>query len=390
MSLEPLKNTLLRVTEDEQLTEKISTLNKQRILRVLIELQPFKLNEGTLNWLCEDDNPSVKYLTMRHLLGKSESEGEVIEARRRIMEFGPVPRILSKLKMNGHYEDAAFVRKYGQAKSDFGYLPKYKATTWQLILFADLYADGEDDRIKRVCDFVLDHTYREDGLLSLLGRKHLMPCFQGNMLHSLVRLGYGEDPRIRNALATLVKYQRFDDGGFKTPSEWPYSGRKDRCSGSHSCYAGCARGLKAISVIPQNHWSDEMRDYVRRGTEFFLVHHVYQSSHDPSKLLQHWIDKLSFPVFVYSDFLDILDTLLGLGVRNKRMMEAINLLRSRQKPNGRWVLERPVSNMHVTLGTKGKENKWITYKALHTLKRWGTTANYQRPQFGKGLELMQS
>ncbi len=75
MSIELLKNTLLRVTEDEQLTEKISTLSKQRILRRLIGLQPFNLNEDTLNWLCENDNLAVKYLTMRHLPGKSESEG---------------------------------------------------------------------------------------------------------------------------------------------------------------------------------------------------------------------------------------------------------------------------------------------------------------------------
>jgi hypothetical protein len=87
---------------------------------------------------------------------------------------------------------------------------------------------------------------------------------------------------------------------------------------------------------------------------------------------------LTFPVFVFSDFLDILDTLLGLGVRDKRMMEAIDLLRSKQKPDGRWVLERPVSNMHATFGSKGKENKWITYKALHNLKRWETAMNDQR------------
>jgi NurA-like 5'-3' nuclease len=116
---------------------------------------------------------------------------------------------------------------------------------------------------------------------------------------------------------------------------------------------------------------------VNRGIEFFLIHHVYQSSHDPSKLLQRWLDKLTFPVFVFSDFLEILDILLTLGVRDERMVKAIDLLRSKQKSNGRWVLERPVSNMHVTFGAKGKENKWITYKALYALNRWEARSDYR-------------
>jgi hypothetical protein len=201
---------------------------------------------------------------MRDLLGKSESDNEVAEAKKRIMDFGAVPKILSSLGRYGHYEDPDFVKKYGRAKSNFGYLPKYKATTWQLILLADLCAPENDLRIKRSCDYVLAHNYREDGLFSIFGFNYLMPCFQGNMLYALIKLGYGNDQRVRKALATLVKYQRFDDGDFRTPVEWPYNGRKDRCSGPHSCYAGCARGLKALSLIPRNQWSNETRDYVNR------------------------------------------------------------------------------------------------------------------------------
>jgi len=327
------------------------------------------LGKGVLDWLCEDDNPSVKYLTLKNLLERSEGE-EVRETKKRIMEFGVIPKILSKLRSDGHYENPAFVRKFGQAFSDFGYSPKYKATIWQLILFAEFCADGRDERIRRTCEYVLAHCYTQDGLFSMHGSNYLTPCFQANMLWSLIKLDYNRDPRVKKALALLTKYQRFDDGDFGTPKDWPYHGRSDRCSDSHSCYAGCARGLKAVTAIPRQKWSDDIEDYVRRGTEFFLMHHVYKSSHNPSQLLHRDITQLRFPIFVFSNFLDILDILLELGVKDHRMQEAVDLLKSKRKLNVRWILEHAVSNMHAKIETQGKESKWITYKALHVLKRW--------------------
>jgi len=333
-------------------------------------LSSSNLGKDVLEWLCEDDNPSVKYLALKNLLGRSEGEREVREAKKRIMEFGAVPKILLRLRSDGHYENPAFVRKFGQAFSDFGYLPKYKATIWQLILFAEFCADGRDERIRHTCEYVLAHCYKQDGLFSMHGSNYLTPCFQANMLWSLIKFGYSRDPRVKKALALLTRYQRFDDGDFRTPKEWPYHGRNDRCSDSHSCYAGCARGLKAVASIPRQKWSDEIEDYVRRGTEFFLMHHIYKSSHNPSQLLHRDITQLRFPIFVFSNFLDILDILLELGVKDHRMQEAVDLLESKRKPNGRWILEHAVSNMHTKIETQGEDSKWITYKALHVLKRW--------------------
>jgi hypothetical protein len=338
----------------------------------LTEPSSIDMRRDVLDWLCEDDNPSVRYLTLKDLLDREDREREVVEAKKRIMQYGVVPKILSKLRSDGHYENPAFVKKFGQASSDFGYTPKYKATTWQVILFAEFCANGKDERIRRSCQYVLDHCFRQDGLISMHGSDFLTPCFQGNMIWSLTKLGHGGDPRVKKALALLLRYQRFDDGGFKTPREWPYHGRNDRCSDSHSCYAGCARGLKAVAAIPKQKWNKEIEDYVQRGTDFFLSHHVYKSSHDPSQLLHRDITQLKFPIFVFSNFLDILDILLELEVKESRMQEAVDLLKSKRKPSGRWILEKTMPNMHTKIETQGKDSKWITYKALRALKRWET------------------
>ena len=59
-----------------------------------------------------------------------------------------------------------------------------------------------------------------------------------NMVWSLSTLGYGHDRRVRDTLQWLLKYQRFDDGDFKTPDVWPYRGRRDRCFGQPHLFLG--------------------------------------------------------------------------------------------------------------------------------------------------------
>jgi hypothetical protein len=89
-------------------------------LKELTDPSSNDIRGDVLDWLCEDDNPSVKYLTLKNLLDREDQEREVVEARKCIMQYGAVPKILSKLRSDGHYENPAFVKKFGQAFSDFG------------------------------------------------------------------------------------------------------------------------------------------------------------------------------------------------------------------------------------------------------------------------------
>ncbi len=325
---------------------------------------------NVVEWLLEEDNPSVKYWTLRTLLNYGEEDFLVQSARRHIMRSGPVPNILARLNEEGHFVDPIVIQEYGPERAAYGYLPKYRGTVWQVILFADLAADPTDPRIHRTCEYILDHSWEPSGLFSMFGNQYLAPCFQGNMLYALTRLGYAEDPRIRKAFDILIEYARFDDGGFVPPKRFPYRATRDRCCGSHSCYAGCLKALKAVSVIPRETWDERVRSFVERGAEYFLAHHVYRASHSAHKLLHKDIDEISFPSFVYGDFVEVLTTLLRLGIKDERMQDAVNLLVSKQLPNGRWKLDRDVPMMHVALGRKHRESKWATYRANYALKLW--------------------
>jgi hypothetical protein len=50
-----------------------------------------------LDWLLETDpaNPGVRYLALRHLLGRPDSDAEVAAARRVIVESGPAAATLA-------------------------------------------------------------------------------------------------------------------------------------------------------------------------------------------------------------------------------------------------------------------------------------------------------
>ena len=53
------------------------------------------LKEDTLEWLLEDNNPSIKYSTLTDLMGKRTNSSEIKVAKANIMTEGPVPKTLN-------------------------------------------------------------------------------------------------------------------------------------------------------------------------------------------------------------------------------------------------------------------------------------------------------
>ena len=69
--------------------------------------------------------------------------------------------------------------------------------------------------------------------------------------------------------------------------------------------------------------------------------------------------------------LEMLVLLTGLGYRDQRMEEAMELLLSKQEKNRRWPLENTYNGRFQTnIEQKGKSSKWVTLNALRVLKRY--------------------
>jgi hypothetical protein len=70
-----------------------------------------------------------------------------------------------------------------------------------------------------------------------------------------------------------------------------------------------------------------------------------------------------------TDILELLNILTMLGYRDNRMQDAVDIVLSKQREDGRWRLENTVSNhFQVNLERKGKPSKWVTLNALKALK----------------------
>jgi len=324
------------------------------------------LKADPTDWLLEEDNPSVRYFCLTDILERPETDPHVRRTKDTIMEVGIVPKILAKQENGGYW---------GTAK-DFYVRSKYKGTVWQLIILAELGAKGNDARIRKSCEFILEHSQDcESGGFSYRsapdgGGTHsaILPCLTGNMVWSLVRFGYLEDHRVQHGIDWIVKYQRFDDGVEKAPKGWPYA-KYEQCWGKHTCHMGVVKALKALAGIPPNKRSHEVQDMVAKAAEFMLEHHIHKRSHDLRRVAKaEWL-QFGFPLMWQTDALEIMGILTRLGYRDKRMQEALDLVISKQDGQGRWELESTFNGRFQTnIERKGRPSKWITLNALKVLK----------------------
>jgi len=319
------------------------------------------------SWLLEPDNPSVRYFALRDLCGRRESDPKVGEAKAAIMAAGPVPRILARQKTGGYWgtEAGFYVRS------------KYKGTVWTLILLAELGADGADPRIRRACEFMLRCSQdRQSGGFAYTGSASgggfpsgVIPCLTGNMVWSMLRLGFGDDPRLKKAIDWIVRCRRFDDGDGPAPGGEPFF-KREPCYGRHTCHMGVVKTLKALGEIPKKRRTAEIRRAIDEGTEYFLRHRLFKRSHDPAVMAKPWFGKFGFPLMWRTDALEILDVLAGFGCHDPRMNEAIELVLSKRDEQGRWRLERGFEGrLQVPLEKENRPSKWITLSALRALKR---------------------
>ncbi len=317
------------------------------------------------SWLSEKENPSVRYFTLTQLLGKSLQDSEVIETRRAIMESRPIKTLLASQNADGSW-----------GLPERFYTDKYEGTVWNLLLLAELGADGSDPRVKAACEFILFHSQDPEssgfayassartgrGLAGSIG-----PCLTGNMVFSLIRLGYLHDPRVQKGIDWIVRYQRTDDGVKVYPEEDKYA-KLYTCFGNHSCHMGVAKALKALVEIPEIERSQTVKDKINQLAEYFLIHHIYRQSHNLSQDAKPGWKNLGFPLMYNTDILEMLHLFAQMKNKDPRLHDALEVLTSKQTDEGRWIMQNTFNGkMRIQIEKKGEPSKWLTLKALQVL-----------------------
>jgi len=337
--------------------------------------------KGLVEWLLEKENPSVRYFTLRDLLDRREDDTELRAAKDAIPTSKVVTRILSQQRLEGYWKEPMSP-----------YHPKYKSSYWQIMTLGQLGMDKGDERVERACEYIFrfqldrggfssytpERAFKEYEYLRQKGKKlpspnewvpalvfeHQYSCLTGNMAAALIRMGYGNDPRVRKALEWLVKIQN-RDGGWLCPY-W-----RAHVKDTHGCFYGTICPLEAFSEAPRKVLTKEMEQTVEKGAEFLLMHRLFKADHHNYKVInQSWL-KLGFPWFYGYNILRGLDVLTKLGyTEDERLSDAVKILLQKRREDGKWILESaPTGRMQANLEAVGKPSKWITLIALRVLKR---------------------
>ncbi len=323
-------------------------------------------DQNVIDWLLEENQPSVRYHALVDILDHRENDPEVREAHSKIPEIGWAKEILSLQKPGGYWE----LRKPSWRKDilgwiEFLYRPKFVATNWRALVLADLGLTAKDERIKKIADLFFGYKLSLGSSFNFFTEE---ACIVGNTARLLTRFGYSDDYRVKKLYARLLEDQK-EDGGWN-------------CFSSDRGTLDNWEPLAAYAALCKQKRTRKIEQSIAKGVEFYLQRKLFEEG--KSKYTP-WF-RFHYPNHYYYDVLIGLDLLTNLGYADdKRLGPALKILKEKRQSDGRWLLDR----VHPDLGPgvvesafgvdkkvkpfaleqAGKPSKWITLTALRVLKR---------------------
>jgi hypothetical protein len=325
-----------------------------------------------LPWLLEPDdaNPGVRYFALRHLLDRPWDDPDVIEARAAIMRTGPVPAILAKQHAGGYWE-----------KPGPGYATKYRGTVWQVIQLDRLGADPTDARVRAACEYVLRHTQSSNGGFGASSEVRDPPppsralhCLNGNLLAALLHLGWLRDERVQHAIDWQALSITGEDPDFRYYSSTT-AGPGFVCgiNDGQPCAWGADKAIRALLAIPPESRTAAVTRALEIGADFLLSRDPADADYPYSNRVSGKWFRFGLPLSYQSDVLETVENLVDLGYgADSRLDRAFDLILSKRDGQGRWPLEDSLNGRTWTrIEAKGKPSKWVTLRALRTLRKAG-------------------
>jgi hypothetical protein len=300
--------------------------------------------DPVVTWLLDGD-PAIRWQVLRDLLDAPEKEWQ--KERQRTSREGWVAALLARQGSDGDWPKG-----------------RWTDSVWTLLLLV-------------ACGLPENHPAARRPLERLLGR--FMPAGEDvdgafllkrvDLCHLGFWLGLGAhfldgDPRLA-PLGRAVLSAQFDDGGWNCHMR-NYPERR------HSSFHTTFNVLENLRIAESRGVlaAPAFRDAEARAVEFMLAHRLYRSDRT-GELVNDRFTHLTYPWHWHYTVLRGLDYLrLTRGLDDERADDAIQLLRDRRKPNGRWPLQSRIpGTLLVEMEKPGSESRWNTLRALRVLKR---------------------
>jgi len=295
-----------------------------------------------IDWLLDSDS-AVRWQVMRDL---TDAPPELVAVERgRIAREGWGARLLDLQGEDGQWAGGACFPSQSIYQSVKNQGQPWISTLPTLQLLHDFGIDAHSDRVRRAVAMVRDGCRWENaGQLFFSGE--VEPCINGRV----VTLGTYFDQNVdaivaRSSFATtinvlegLLAYER-------------------------------ATGGSGESIAARH-----------RGEEYLLERKLFRRKSTGEVVNAAW-QQFSFPTWWNYDVLRGLDYFRSVGdAPDSRMGEAVNLLRSKRKSDGTWLLENthPGKVYFALEDGDGRPSRWNTLRALRVLRWYDRTAQAQK------------
>jgi hypothetical protein len=236
---------------------------------------------------------------------------------------------------------------------------------------------------KAAC-LLLDSGFYLDGGINYFNRriwKHSETCITGMLLAMLADLCI-EDERLDRIAGHLLAQQMVDGG-------WNCETYRGATHASFHTTLSVLEGLEAYRKFCLDSRRSggqalaEIEAAQARGHEFLLRHHLFRS-HRTGEVFDGRMLRFPFPPRWRYDVLRALDYFQGVKgwdtrknthrhtiERDARFEEAIQLLRKKRKPDGRWDMHAGMSGrIYFELEKAGEPSRWNTLRGLRVMKWW--------------------
>jgi hypothetical protein len=308
---------------------------------------------SVLDWMLDSD-PSIRWQALRYLV---DAPAELVAAERaRVATEGWGARLLALQGEDGQWERGAL---FPARRGDPAEGQPWTATAYSLLLLRDLGLDPGCDQARRAAAMVRDHCRWEHAGQPFFSGE-VEPCING----MTIVLGVYFDQDVDGLVARLLGEQ-LEDGGWNCEVE----------NGSvRSSFATTIRVLEGLLAHERaTGGSPQSIAARRRGEEYLLERKLFRRKSTGQVVDPAWL-QFSFPTRWHYDVLRALEYFQVAGdPPDRRLDEAIHLLRSKQQPDGTWLLENShPGKVHFTLEEgDGRPSRWNTLRALRVLN-WVT------------------
>lgn len=310
------------------------------------------VDDAVLEWLLDSD-PSIRWQVLRDLMDAPAVD--VSAERARIAVEGWGAGLLALQDPDGRWDSGTY--RPGWVREDRPFFDAWSATHFTLQTLRELGVDPDAPQVRAATDLVREHVrWEHDNQPYFDGE--IEPCINGVALANAVYFRQGGDAIVERLLA-----RRLSDGGWNCFADWGAT-----VSSFHSTIC-VLEGLRE--------WTDAggASDAVaraRHGAEEYLLERSLYRRRSDGAVADPRFTMLSHPVRWYYDVLRGLEYFRAAERRDPRCEEAIDLVRSKRRPDGRWRHE----NTHdgatlLDMNVPEKfPSRWITLRAERVLRWW--------------------